>query len=137
MGDLLTSMARCCNPIHGDEIIGYITRSRGVNVHRRTCPNILHESEKERLVQVGWGETQTLYPVRIQVRSWDRVGLLGDITSLVSEEKVNIASIVSEEYADMSIITLTVHISGIDQLSRVFLRLEGVKGVIGVTRVSS
>tara|TARA_Y100000294_G_scaffold151760_1_gene149728 strand:+ start:5615 stop:7768 length:2154 start_codon:yes stop_codon:yes gene_type:complete len=137
VGDLLTSMARCCNPIHGDEIIGYITRSRGVNVHRRTCPNILHESEKERLVQVGWGETQTLYPVRIQVRSWDRVGLLGDITSLVSEEKVNIASIVSEEYADMSIITLTVHISGIDRLSRVFLRLEGVKGVIGVTRVSS
>ncbi len=137
VGDLLTSMARCCNPIHGDEIIGYITRSRGVNVHRRTCPNILHESEKERLVQVGWGETQTLYPVRIQVRSWDRVGLLGDITSLVSEEKVNIASILSEEYADMSIITLTVHISGIDQLSRVFLRLEGVKGVIGVTRVSS
>ncbi|HJO81726.1 MAG: bifunctional (p)ppGpp synthetase/guanosine-3',5'-bis(diphosphate) 3'-pyrophosphohydrolase [SAR202 cluster bacterium] len=137
VGDLLTSMARCCNPIHGDEIIGYITRSRGVNVHRRTCPNILHESEQERLVQVGWGQTQTLYPVRIQVRSWDRVGLLGDITSLVSDEKVNIASIVSEEYADMSIITLTVHISGIDQLSRVFLKLEGVKGVIGVTRVSS
>ena len=137
VGDLLTSMARCCHPIHGDEIIGYITRSRGVTVHRRNCPNVVHESEKERLVQVDWGETQTLYPVRIQVEAWDRVGLLGDITSLVSDEKVNIASCVSEEYAEMSIITLTVHVSGIDQLSRLFIKLEAVKSVLGVTRASS
>ena len=137
VGDLLTSMARCCHPIHGDEIIGYITRSRGVTVHRRSCPNVLHESEKERMVQVDWGETQTLYPVRIQVKAWDRVGLLGDITSLVSDEKVNIASCVSEEYAEMSIITLTVHVSGIDQLSRLFIKLEAVKSVLGVTRASS
>ena len=137
VGDLLTSMARCCHPIHGDEIIGYITRSRGVTVHRRSCPNVPHESEKERLVQVDWGETQTLYPVRIQVEAWDRVGLLGDITSLVSDEKVNIASCVSEEYAEMSIITLTVHVSGIDQLSRLFIKLEAVKSVLGVTRASS
>ena len=137
VGDLLTSVARCCSPIHGDEIIGYITRSRGVTIHRRNCSNILHESEKERLVQVDWSETQTLYPIRIQVRAWDRVGLLGDITSLVSDEKVNIASCVSEEYAEMSIITLTVHISGIDQLSRLFIKLEAVKSVLGVTRASS
>ena len=137
VGDLLTSMARCCHPIHGDEIIGYITRSRGVTVHRRNCPNVVHESEKERLVQVDWGETQTLSPVRIQVEAWDRVGLLGDITSLVSDEKVNIASCVSEEYAEMSVITLTVHVSGIDQLSRLFIKLEAVKSVLGVTRASS
>ena len=137
VGDLLTSMARCCHPIHGDEIIGYITRSRGVTVHRRSCPNVVHESEKERLVQVDWGETQTLYPVRIQVEAWDRVGLLGDITSLVSDERVNIASCVSEEYAEMSVITLTVHVSGIDQLSRLFIKLEAVKSVLGVTRASS
>ena len=137
VGDLLTSIARCCNPINGDEIAGYITRSRGVTVHRRNCPNILNETEKERLVTVSWGKTQTLYPVRIQVRAWDRVGLLRDVTAAVSDEGVNIAECVSEEYADMSIITLTAHIRGIDQLSTLFFRLEGVKGVIGVTRVHS
>ncbi|HIM90030.1 MAG TPA: bifunctional (p)ppGpp synthetase/guanosine-3',5'-bis(diphosphate) 3'-pyrophosphohydrolase [Dehalococcoidia bacterium] len=137
VGDLLTSIARCCNPINGDEIAGYITRSRGVTVHRRNCPNILNETEKERLVTVGWGKAQTLYPVRIQVRAWDRVGLLRDVTAAVSDEGVNIAECVSEEYADMSIITLTAHIRGIDQLSTLFFRLEGVKGVIGVTRAHS
>lgn len=137
VGDLLTAIARCCNPIHGDEITGYITRSRGVTVHRRNCPNILNETEKERLVTVGWGQTQTLYPVRIQVRAWDRVGLLRDVTATVSDEGVNIAECVSEEYADMSIITLTAHIRGIDQLSTLFFKLEGVKGVIGVTRAHS
>ena len=137
VGDLLTSIARCCNPINGDEIAGYITRSRGVPVHRRNCPNILNETEKERLVTVAWGKTQTLYPVRIQVRAWDRVGLLRDVTAAVSDEGVNIAECVSEEYADMSIITLTAHIRGIDQLSTLFFRLEGVKGVIGVTRAHS
>ena len=134
VGDLLTSMARCCNPISGDEIIGYITRVKGVTVHRRNCPNIINEDEPERLVQVSWGKTEVKYPVRIQVRSMDRVGLLRDVTSLVSGENVNIASCVSEEYDDTSIITLTVHVSGIDQLSRLFFKLESVNGVTGVTR---
>ena len=134
VGDLLTSMARCCNPIRGDEIIGYITRIKGVTVHRRNCPNIVNEDEPERLVTVSWGKTEVKYPVRIQVRSVDRVGLLRDVTSLVSGENVNIASCVSEEYDDVSIITLTVHVSGIDQLSRLFFKLESVNGVTGVTR---
>ena len=134
VGDLLTSMARCCNPINGDEIIGYITRSRGVTVHRRSCPNIQHEDEPERLVTVTWGKTEVKYPVRIQVRSMDRVGLLRDATSVVSGENVNIASCVSEEYDNVSIITLTLHVSGIDQLSRLFFRLESVRGVMTVTR---
>ena len=134
VGDLLTSMARCCNPINGDEIIGYITRSRGVTVHRRNCPNIQNEDEPQRLVPVSWGKTEVKYPVRIQVRAMDRVGLLRDVTHEVSAENVNIASCVSEEYDNVSIITLTVHVSGIDQLSRLFFRLEAIRGVMGVTR---
>ena len=137
VGDLLTRIASCCNPIYGDEIIGYITRSRGVTVHRKSCSNIVAETEVERLVPVGWGKSQHLYPVRIQVKAWDRVGLLRDITSLVSEERVNIASCVSEEYDDISIISLTVYTSGIDQLSRLYSKLEGVKGVVGVSRARS
>ena len=134
VGDLLTSMARCCNPINGDEIIGFITRTRGVTVHRRSCPNIQNEDEPERLVLVSWGEAEVKYPVRIQVKSMDRVGLLRDVTSVVSGENVNIASCVSEEYDNVSIITLTLHVSGINQLSRLFFKLESIKGVMNVTR---
>ena len=136
VGDLLTTMGRCCNPIHGDEIIGYITRNSGVTVHRRACSNIMAKTEIERLVPVAWGKTKTLYPVRIQVRAWDRVGLLSDVTTLVSAERVNIASCVSEEFDDVSVITLTVYINGIDQLNLLFSKLEGVNGVITASRSS-
>jgi len=136
VGDLLTTMGRCCNPIHGDEIIGYITRNSGVTVHRRACSNIMADTEIERLVPVAWGKTKTLYPVRIQVRAWDRVGLLSDVTTLVSSERVNIASCVSEEFDDVSVITLTVYINGIDQLNLLFSKLEGVNGIINASRSS-
>ncbi len=136
VGDLLTRMARCCSPILGDDITGYITRSRGITVHRAACPNVVSETETERLVPVDWGRKQTLYPVRIRIQAFDRVGLLRDTTSLVSEERVNIASCVSEEFEDISIISLTVYVESIDQLSRLFAKLEGVKGVISVTRTA-
>ena len=134
VGDLLTNIARCCNPIRGDPIIGYITRNRGVTVHLRRCPNVLNERETERLIEVQWGKSQTLYPVRLRIEAWDRVGLLMDITSLVSEERVNIASCVSEEHDDLSVVSLTVYIDGIDQLGRLYAKLEGVKGVMRVAR---
>ena len=81
-----------------------------------------------------WGRSQTIYPVRIQIEAWDRVGLLRDITSLVYEERVNIHSCVSEEFDDVSVISLTVYTNGLDQLNRLFSKLEGIKGVINVTR---
>ena len=137
VGDLLTRMARCCDPINGERIIGYITRNRGVTVHKSNCPNVAAETETERLVPVSWGRTETFYPVRIQIEAWDRVGLLMDITSLVSGEGVNIASCVSREIEDVSIISLTVFVRGIDQLNRLFSKLEGVKGVSGLTRAAT
>ena len=134
VGDLLTRMANCCTPILGDDIIGYITRTRGVTVHRRNCPNIIAEREKERLIPVGWSQAHELYPVRVRLEAQDRVGLLRDITSLVSEEGVNIASCVSEEEKDTSIVSLTVYVDGISQLNRLFSKMESVRGVIGVSR---
>ena len=137
VGDLLTRMARCCNPIGGHSIIGYITRGRGITVHRRTCPNIMRESESERLVEVDWGKTKTLYPVQIRVESWDRVGLLSDVTSLVADEGVNIVqSITGGQEDDLSIIRLTVTVEDIEQLNRLFSKLEGVVGVLNVSRVT-
>ena len=134
VGDLLTNIARCCNPIMGDEIIGFITRGRGVTVHRKNCRNIMEEDEKQRIVPVGWGESKSLYPVRIQIDGWDRVGLLGDITSVVSERRINIANIASEEYDDMSVVSLTVYVSGINQLNGLHAKLEAIQGVIEVSR---
>ena len=135
VGALLTNIARCCNPIMGEEITGFITRGRGVTVHRKSCPNITSEDELDRIVPVDWGESRTLYPVRIQLDCWDRVGLLGDVTSVVSNERINIANINSEEYDDRCVISLTVYTNGIDQLGHLYTKLEAVNGVDGVTRL--
>ena len=138
VGDLLTRTARCCNPVPGDAIIGYITRIRGVTVHRSTCPNIINEDEKERLVEVTWGLSQDLHPVRVEITGWDRVGLLRDITVMVAGEKVNIAGVVTAEPGDgTAVITLTLYTTGVSQLSRLFTRLDGIKGVINVSRTSA
>jgi len=136
VGDLLTRMARCCNPIGGDKITGYITRGRGVTVHRQTCPNVLRESEIERLVPVDWGEAKTLYPVRIRLEGWDRVGLLRDVTSQVSNEGVNITYCSTIPSEDSSVITLTVLVDSLDQLTKLFAKLEGVVGVMQVYRTT-
>jgi GTP pyrophosphokinase len=134
-GDLLTRTARCCNPLPGDAIIGYITRNRGVTVHRSDCLSVVNEDEKERLVRVTWGPTQQLYPVRVEITAQDRVGLLRDITTMVSGEKVNIAGVVTDERPEgISVITLTLYTTGIAQLSRLCSKLEGIKGFISVTR---
>tara|TARA_B100000809_G_scaffold246016_1_gene273543 strand:- start:1326 stop:3512 length:2187 start_codon:yes stop_codon:yes gene_type:complete len=138
VGDLLTRTARCCNPVPGDEIIGYITRIRGITVHRTTCPNVINEDEKERLVAVSWGPSQDLHPVRVEITSWDRVGLLRDITTMVSGEKVNIAGVVTAEPGDgTAVITLTLYTTGVSQLSRLFSRLDGIKGVLNVNRAAA
>ena len=138
VGDLLTRMAKCCNPIPGDEILGYVTRTRGVTVHKTDCPNMRNEDEQERIVHVSWGSIRELYPVRVRMEAYDRVGLLRDTTMLVSEEKVNIASVVTEENQDGSVtMELTLHTTGLDQLGKLFAKLESVRGVTSVTRVRS
>ncbi len=135
VGDLLTRMGRCCNPIPGEPIIGFITRARGVTVHKQDCASVRHEDEPERLVDVQWGQEHQLYPVRVTMKAYDRVGLLRDMTSLVSNEGVNIASVLTEEWADGTVtMALTCHTTGLDQLNKLFSKLEGVRGCISVTR---
>ena len=137
VGDLLTRTASCCNPLPGESIIGYITRNRGVTVHRQDCANVRNEDEKERLVRVTWGPSQQVYAVRVEIHGLDRVGLLRDVSSLVSAEKVNMGAVASRESTDgTAVITLTLYTTGTDQLSRLFARLEGVHGVLHVTRVN-
>ena len=135
VGDLLIRMGRCCNPIPGEPIIGFITRARGVTVHKQDCPSLRNEDEPERLVDVQWGEEQQLYPVRVTMKAYDRVGLLRDMTALFSNEGVNIASVLTEEWTDGTVtMALTCHTTGLDQLNKLFSKLEGVRGCISVTR---
>ncbi|MBO20583.1 MAG: (p)ppGpp synthetase [Chloroflexi bacterium] len=135
VGDLLIRMGRCCNPIPGDAIIGFITRTRGVTVHKKDCSSVQREDEPERLVDVQWGQEKQLYPVRVTMKAYDRVGLLRDMTSLVSNEGVNIASVVTEEWEDGTVtMALPCHTTGLDQLNKLFSKLEGVRGCISVTR---
>ena len=136
VGDLLIQLAQCCRPVPGDKIVGYVTRSRGVTIHRDDCYNVIHEDEKERLIPVEWGQTDSLYPVSIQVEAWDRVGLVRDITTVVAEEKVNIVVVSFVNHDDHTTSTfLTLETRDLAQLSRLLAKIEGVRGVISVTRV--
>ena len=135
VGDLLIRMGRCCNPIPGDEILGFITRTRGVTVHKKDCASLRNEDEQERVVKVDWGAVKELYPVRVKMAAYDRVGLLRDITVAVSEERVNIASVITRELEDGTVtIELTLYTTGLDQLGKLFAKLEGVRGVTTLTR---
>ena len=135
-GDLLTNLARCCNPVPGDLIIGYIPRMRGITIHRQDCYNITHEDEKERLVRVEWGQVDVHYPVKMQVEAWDRVGLVRDISTLLAEEKVNISNMNVNEHKDHTTsLYFDVETTGLPQLSRIMSRIETVTGVTGVARV--
>ncbi|TMG06857.1 MAG: bifunctional (p)ppGpp synthetase/guanosine-3',5'-bis(diphosphate) 3'-pyrophosphohydrolase [Chloroflexi bacterium] len=134
-GDLLTRLARCCNPVPGDKIMGYVTRGEGVSVHRADCRNLLNEDEKERLVDVEWGRRGQLYPVAVHIDAWDRVGLLRDISTMVAEEKVNMVGVHTEGGADGHItIYVTLEMAGVEQLTRLLTKLEGIRGVVSVSR---
>ena len=138
VGDLLTRIADCCSPIQGDAIIGFVTRSRGVSVHKTGCMNVFNEDEKERLVPVSWGEKRELYPVRLRIEAIDRVGLLRDVTTKLSEDKINIAWVVTRENDDATVsMELTIHIGSLAELNRVFSRVEGIRGVTSANRVTS
>ena len=138
VGDLLTNLAGCCNPAPGDAIVGYVTRNRGITVHRADCYNITHEDEKERLVNVSWGRAENSFPVLVRVEAWDRVGLVRDISTIVAEDKVNITSMSVTEHEDQTVsINLTLQTTGISQLSRLMSKIEGIGGVVSVSRIDS
>jgi len=135
VGDLLTRLANCCHPLPGDKIIGYITQGRGITVHRRDCPNIIHEEEKERLVKVEWGDVAQVYPVMIQVDAWDRVGLVRDISAIIAEEGVNLGEVSMGNHQDGSVILyFTLEVKGAAQLSKIMSRIYSIWNVVSVTR---
>lgn len=135
VGDLLTQIARCCNPVPGDAIIGFVSRTRGVIIHRKDCPNIVNTDEPERLISVTWGPQMAAHPVALVIEAEDRLGLLRDITTLLTESKINIASLSTVNRTDgTASIHLTVEMPDTGYLPRLLTRLERVKGVLSATR---
>jgi GTP pyrophosphokinase len=131
---LLSTMARCCNPMPGDQIVGYITRGRGATIHRQDCPNILRQKDTERLLQVDWGKIERTFPVHITVKAYDRQGLMGDISTLLQGENVNIADVSVNYNRTVADIRLVIEIRDLAQLSRVLTRIENLPNVLEAQR---
>jgi GTP pyrophosphokinase len=135
VGDLLTRLAKCCNPVPGDSIIGYITRGTGITVHRRDCPNVKNIADSERLIEVEWGVTREAYPVDIRIEAFDRAGLLRDIATIVADEGINMSAATSSSHADnTATVVATLLISNIQQLHNVLARLEGLRDILEIRR---
>ncbi len=132
---LLTTMAKCCNPMPGDQIVGFITRGRGASIHRQDCPNILRVTDRERLVRVSWGEHVRTYSVPIRISAYDRTGLMGDISNLLNSEGVNIADVGVKVNHSMADLRLVVEVKDIKQLSRILTRIENISNVLEAQRV--
>jgi GTP pyrophosphokinase len=132
---LLTTYARCCNPVPGDEIVGYVTRGRGATIHRKDCPNVLRIEDRDRLVRVNWGEAQTTYPIPVRIQAFDRDGLMKDVSTLIDAEGVNMPKVKVETHRNLAIFDLVLEVRDITQLSRILDRLENLPNVMEARRV--
>jgi (p)ppGpp synthase/HD superfamily hydrolase len=133
---VLSHPARCCTPVPGDDVIGYITRGRGVAIHRRDCPNIVSSPEPERLIEIEWGQNRSRYPTTVAIQANDRVGLLRDITEVFADLGVSMTQInvVTNRKDQSALLTAVLEVSSNEQLVRILGRIERIPGVIKARR---
>jgi RelA/SpoT family (p)ppGpp synthetase len=140
VGNLLTRMAQCCKPVPGDEIVGYISRGRGIAIHRRDCKNVIeHEGSDGRWIALSWKgmKQEQVYPVMIEVRAFDRAGLLHDLSGVVAEENVNMTAVSSKSRRDnTALVTATLEIGSANQLTRILNKIERLPNVLEARRVA-
>jgi len=139
VGNLMTSIAKCCHPVPGDAILGYITQGRGVSVHRQDCHNVLHlyEDEPERIIKVDWGQApQQYYSVDVLVEAFDRHGLLRDITTLLDKERINISALqtLSDKRLNTVDMQITVEIRSFEELSQILAKLNQLPNIASARR---
>ena len=131
---LLTNLARCCKPVPGDPIVGYITRGRGATIHRQDCPNVLYQKEPERIIKVSWGQAQQTYPVAVRIMAYDRDGLMKDVSTVVAEEHINMTAISVATKNSLATFEVTMEIADTEVLARVLARIEQLPNVIEARR---
>jgi GTP pyrophosphokinase len=140
VGDLMTHMAHCCKPVPNDPIIGYVTRGRGVTVHRRDCTNVrkMPAVEQQRLIDVRWApqSTDASYPVDVFVLAADRKGLLRDVSAVFSDDEIDVLGVhtVSDRSTDRATMRFTVEVKDMAQLEQVIVKLNQVPDVLSVRR---
>ncbi|EXJ13903.1 RelA/SpoT family protein [Imhoffiella purpurea] len=138
--DLMTQMAQCCKPVPYDEIVGFVTRGRGVTIHRRNCNNLRHLSpeDAERLIEARWADqpAKSAYPVDLLVIASDRKGLLRDVSSTFSDEDIDVIGVNthSEKSTDTASMRFTVEIRNVDQMDRLIAKLQQIPEVLEVRR---
>jgi len=136
-GGLLVNMGRCCNPMPGDRIVGFVTRGRGVTVHRDDCVNVAHEAE--RLIEVTWGRqsAEQRYSVPVEIIAYDREGLMRDISTMFADERVNMSTVIVNTRHNIATFHLTIELSSLQQLTRILTRLENIASVTDARRRSN
>ncbi|HCP56850.1 MULTISPECIES: GTP diphosphokinase [Pseudomonas] len=142
VGNLLTQMAGCCQPLPGDPIVGYITQGRGVSIHRQDCASVLQLAgrEPERIIQVTWGPVPVqTYPVDVVIKAYDRSGLLRDVTQILLNEKLNVLAVntQSNKNDNTATMSITVEIPGLDALGRLLGRISQLPNIIEARRLRS
>ncbi len=142
---LLINLARCCSPTRGDKIIGFITRGKGVTVHRADCPNVINTAEMERFIKVNWGQAASAgngmgdvkasyYPVQVMVLAFDREGLMRDIGGVAADLQINISNVNVNTGHNMARFMVTLQVENTAQLADVMAHIEKLPNVIEVVR---
>lgn len=136
--NLLIRLSHCCNPVPGDPIIGYITRGRGVSVHRVNCPNVAFLSDPERLIEVSWDQDQAAsFAADVELAAMDRPELLSDVMNVLSDMRTRISAVNARTTRDMiAIISLRLEIRNLEELKAIINRLSSIRDVFSVERVS-
>lgn len=140
VGNLLTHFAGCCKPLPGDMIIGYVTKGRGVSIHQQDCSKLLQLEFKEpdRIIEVSWGDTpKSTYPIDIEIRAYDRSGLLRDISAMLANARIDVAAVntQSDKSNNTATMRLTLEITGLDALNVLLARITRLPNVLSAQRV--
>jgi GTP pyrophosphokinase len=134
---LMTGLARCCKPAPPDPVVGFVTRGKGVTIHRANCPGVarMREREPERLIEVGWGAARDeVFPVDIVVESMDRQGLLRDISEILSRERINVTAVNTLSRNMQARMSFTLEVQSVAQLARALALVRDVRGVTSAAR---
>jgi GTP diphosphokinase / guanosine-3',5'-bis(diphosphate) 3'-diphosphatase len=141
VNNLMVRFAKCCNPVPGDEILGYITKGRGISVHRTDCSNLkaLIDYDDGKVVEVSWGASKgTAYVAEMQVRAEDRIGILSDIMTIITEAKLPLNALnAKSSKGNIAVINIKVKIDSIEQLKELMRKIRRLKGVMDVYRMNN
>ena len=138
-GGFLVNLARCCSPVAGDEIVGFITRGRGITVHRVDCNNILANPEPERLIEVGWShvDDRQCYSVPVEIVAYDREGLVRDISTTIADERINMSAVNVSTRHDIATFHVTMELQDLAQLTKILSKISCIPSVVEAHRKHS